>query len=67
MVVKMLKRGDSVLVHAYPDEWLERVVWEGYPSYVLVCRQAIYDEAIATGCEPQSSMGFPIEDIQLGQ
>ena len=61
----VVQRGDIVLVRAYPDKQLERVVWEEHETYVLVCRQEMYEEAIRTGEEPKSSMGFPKEDVLL--
>lgn len=61
----VMRKGDVVLVYAYPDKQLERIVWEERETYVLVCRQEIYEEAIRTGAEPISSMGFPKEDVLL--
>ena len=60
-----MQRGDIVLVNAYPDKKLDRVVWDEHETYVLVCRQEVYEEAIRTGGEPTSSMGFPKEDVLL--
>ena len=27
-----MQKGDLVIVHAYPDEFLERIVWEEFPQ-----------------------------------
>lgn len=60
-----MQRGDIVIVRAYPNKQLERVVWEEHKTYVLVCRSEIYIEAIKQGVEPESSMGFPTEDVMV--
>ena len=58
-----MKRGDVVLVKAYPNKQLERIVWEVHASYVLVCRAEVFADAIERRCEPESTMGFPQEDV----
>ena len=58
-----MQKGDLVIVHAYPDEFLERIVWEEFPSYVEVCRQEVFEQAIISGTTPISVMGFPKEDV----
>lgn len=60
-----MQRGDVVVVRAYPNKQLERVVWEEHKSYVLVCRPEVYDEAVKQGVEPESWMGFPKEDVMV--
>ena len=58
-----MKRGDMVLVRAFPDEILERVVWEEQKTYVILCRREIYERAIEECSEPTTTMGFPKGDI----
>lgn len=60
-----MQRGDVVTVMAYPNKSLERIVWEVHGTYVLVCRLDIYQEAIGSDEDPESTMGFPIEDVQM--
>ena len=58
-----MQRGDTVIVRGYPNQRLERIVWEEHATYVLVCRKEIYQEAMNQGSEPSSTMGFPKEDV----
>ena len=59
-----MNRGQRVLVRAFPNETLERIVWEESGTYVVVCRPEIYKETVLVGkSEPLSVMGFPKEDI----
>lgn len=58
-----MQRGDHIVVRGYPDKRLERIVWDEYDSYVLVCRKEIYEEALFLGGDPRSTMGFPKEDV----
>lgn len=58
-----MERGTAVLVRVYPDKTVERVVWEEKKTYIIVCRREVYDAAIRSGKEPDSSMGFPKEDV----
>ena len=60
-----MQRGDAVTVRSYPNNHLERVVWEVHDTYVLVCRREIYEQAVEFGAEPESSMGFPKEDVAV--
>lgn len=63
-----MKRGDKIKVRAYPDEVLDRVVWEVHPTWVMVCRLDVYQQTIQQGgIEPACWMGFPIEDVITGQ
>ena len=58
-----MNRGDLVRVRAYPDKNLERIVWEEFPTYVLVVRPEIYHAALHSRQEPEWVMGFPKEDV----
>ena len=60
-------RGNRVNVHAYPNKLLERIVWEVYETYILVCRPEVYFSALVLGVELNSlsMMGFPREDVSL--
>ena len=58
-----MRRGDEVIVRAYPDKRLRRILWEEHETYVLVCRPEMYEEAILQKSEPVSTMGFPKEDV----
>jgi len=58
-----MNRGDKVIVSAYPDKRLERLVWDEHESYIVVCRPEVYAAATLFGVEPDSIMGFPKEDV----
>ena len=58
-----MKRGEKVIVRAYPNKMLERVVWDEDNTYVVVCRPEVYATATLLGTEPESVMGFPKEDV----
>lgn len=58
-----MQRGDHIIVRGYPDKRLERIVWDEYDTYVLVCRKEIYEEALIRGDNPTATMGFPKEDV----
>ncbi|MFA5186416.1 MAG: hypothetical protein WC551_08075 [Patescibacteria group bacterium] len=60
-----MERGQKVMVHAYPDRELERVVWQEYETYVAVCRPEVYRRAVKRGGEPESMMGFPKRDVAV--
>ena len=59
----MMKRGQKILVKAYPNETLERIVWEERKTYVAVCRPEIFENIKNSDGLPDSIMGFPKEDI----
>jgi len=60
-------KGDKVSVRAYPNKFLERIVWEVCETYILVCRPEVYFSALVLGVELNSlsMMGFPREDVSL--
>ena len=58
-----MKRGQRVLVRAYPDKKLLRVVLEEGETYVVVCRPEVYDEVSQLSVVPEAVMGFPKEDV----
>lgn len=58
-----MKKGQRVLVKAFPDIILERIVWEEGETYVAVCRPEIFEEIKNQDGLPNSVMGFPKEDI----
>ncbi len=61
-----MKKGQKILVKAaYPEDTLERVVWEEGKTYVAVCRPEIFEEIRNLSGLPESVMGFPKEDIIL--
>jgi hypothetical protein len=53
-------RGDIVLVRAYGDQPLERVVWDTGKGKVYISRPDLIEQ-----CERQEAwpIGFPIEDV----
>jgi len=58
-----MEKGQRILVKAYPDKILERVVLKEEHTYVVVCRPEIY-EMIREGKDmPDAVMAFPREDI----
>ena len=62
-----MRRGDNVLVRVYPNGTVERIVWDERNTYIMCCRREIYEDAIARGVEPESTMGFPKEDVKLAK
>jgi hypothetical protein len=60
-----MKKGQKILVRAYPDKTLERIVWEEGKTYVAVCRPEIFEQIRTTNGLPESIMGFPKEDIVM--
>ena len=59
-----MKRGDVIQVRAYPDKLLSRILWEEHATWVMVCRQEVYQDVLNQGCdEPAVWMGFPKEDV----
>lgn len=58
-----MERGQRVLVRAYPNRELERVVWEEADTYIIVCRPEIYEDIKNDETLPDSIMGFPKEDV----
>lgn len=58
-----MKKGQRILVRAFPDVTLERIIWEVGKTYVAVCRPEMF-EIIKNQAElPDSVMGFPKEDV----
>lgn len=55
--------GQRIIIRAYPNKKVERVVLREYPTYVLVCRPEMFDVAVQAGENFQSTMGFPKEDV----
>jgi hypothetical protein len=60
-----MERGQRVVVRAYPDRLLQRVVWAEGKTYVAVCRPEVYQQAQQSGKNPESMMGFPKADVSL--
>jgi len=60
-----MKRGDLVLVKIFPNQEASRVVWEEHETYLICCRPEVYAKALKLKREPESSMGFPKEDVRM--
>ncbi len=58
-----MKKGQRILVKAFPDITLERIIWEEGKTYVAVCRPEIFEEIKNQAGLPNEIMGFPKEDI----
>lgn len=58
-----MKRGQRILVKAFQNEILERVVWEEGKTYVAVCRPEVYEDIKNSSGLPEQIMGFPKEDV----
>ena len=58
-----MKKGQRILVKAYPDKILERVVLKEEHTYVVVCRPEIYETIREDEDMPDAVMAFPREDI----
>lgn len=58
-----MKKGQRILVRAYPDKILERVVLKEEHTYVVVCRPEIYETIREDEDIPDTVMAFPKEDI----
>ena len=58
-----MKAGDLILVRVFPDKEEERVVLEVQSSYVVACRPEVYPLIADQVGIPDSSMGFPLEDV----
>lgn len=58
-----MEKGQRILVKAFPDVILERIVWEEGETYVAVCRPEIFEDIKDLSGLPESIMGFPKEDI----
>ena len=58
-----MERGQRVLVRAYPNKELERVVLEEAGTYILVCRPEVYESIKDDETLPNSAMGFPKKDV----
>ena len=58
-----MKKGQRILVRAYPNIILERIVWEEGKTYVAVCRPEVYEDIKNLSGLPKSINGFPKEDI----
>ena len=54
-----MKKGQRVLVRAFPDMEIERIVWEVGNTYVAVCRPEVYEDIKNLGGLPKQVMGFP--------
>jgi hypothetical protein len=62
-VQKILSKGQRVLVRAYPDRRLERIVLREEKTYVLVCRPEVYHKVKELDSLSDDVMGFPKEDV----
>jgi hypothetical protein len=60
-----MNRGQRVLVRAYPDKTLERIVWQECETYVIVCRPEVYESVARLDTLPDCAMGFPKEDVTV--
>ena len=60
-----MEKGQKILVRAYPNKTLERVVWEEGRTYVAVCRPETFEQIKDLSGLPASVMGFPKEDIVM--
>ena len=60
-----MERGQRVKVRAYPNKLLPRVVWQEYRTYIEVCREEVYLEAVREGRDPEATMGIPKGDVLL--
>ena len=58
-----MERGDVILVRAYPDKLLERVVLDVARTYVVACRPEMYEHLADARGLPDAAMGFPIGDV----
>jgi hypothetical protein len=58
-----MKKGQRILVKAFSNEILERIVWEVGKTYVAVCRPEVYEGIKNLNGFPQQIMGFPKEDV----
>ncbi len=58
-----MKRGQKILVKAFPNQTLERIVWEEGKTYVAVCRPEVFESIKNVVGLPESVMGFPKEDV----
>lgn len=58
-----MERGQKVLVKAYPDKQLERIVLEETETYIVVCRPEVYTAISKSEGLPECAMGFPKEDV----
>lgn len=49
-----LIKGQRILVRAFANEILERIVWEEVKTYVAVCRPEVYEDIkTSTDCQNQ--------------
>jgi hypothetical protein len=60
-----MKKGQRILVKAYPNETLERIVWEEGKTYVAVCRPEVYEHIKGFVGLPDLVMGFPKDDVVM--
>lgn len=58
-----MKKGQRILVRAFPNIELERIIWEVGNTYVAVCRPEVYDDVKNLSGLPKQIMGFPKEDV----
>jgi hypothetical protein len=61
----LMKKGQRILIKAYPDRTLERIVWEEGKTYIAVCRPEVYEDIKTLNGLPEQIMGFPKEDIVM--
>jgi hypothetical protein len=57
--------GTKVMVKAYPNKELERLVLKEAKSYILVCREEVFKDALIHGDSYPNVMGFPKEDVRV--
>ena len=60
-----MQKGQRILIKAFPDITLERVVWEEGKTYVAVCRPEIFEKIKNLNGLPESIIGFPKEDVVM--
>ena len=58
-----MEKGQRILVRAYPDKELERVVLEDADTYILVCRPEVYESIKDDRTLSSYVMGFPKKDV----
>lgn len=58
-----VRKGQRILVRSFPNETLERIVWEEGKTYVAVCRPEVFNEIQNLSGLPDAIMGFPKEDV----
>lgn len=58
-----MKKGQRILIRAFPNTLLERIVWEEGKTYVAVCRPEVFEDIKNLNGLPEQIMGFPKEDV----